>query len=135
MGQFGVKRDKYDITFSRFIKLRDRGVCQRCGKSKEHMETSHLFSRRKSKALRCDPSNACLKCNSCHGWWHSNPIAAAEWLKSVIGELKYYDLMRRANTPTKFSQWEKDFQRSELQEQIKRMEAGEILPCFNPIYR
>ncbi|MEO5335154.1 MAG: hypothetical protein H7839_24340 [Magnetococcus sp. YQC-5] len=37
---------------------------------------------RKWYALRWDLVNVKLLCASCHWWWHTVPLAAAEWFKS-----------------------------------------------------
>lgn len=132
MAQFGMKRDKYDITFSKFIKLRDRGRCQKCGRAGK--ETSHIFSR-SNQGTRCDPDNACLKCNSCHRWWHSNPLLATDWLKSVIGQRAYECLMRKARKATKMKSWDKDYIRAEQVVLIKEMEKGIFkLQPFNKLF-
>ena len=134
MAQFKIKKDKYDHTFSEFIKLRDQR-CQRWGKQTGQLETSHFFSRA-NQALRCDPDNACLKCNACHRWWHKNPVDAAEWLKSIIGEAAYELLRYKARQPQKFSTFSKDERRKEQQQQIKDMKAKTlVIPCFNARYR
>lgn len=127
-----VKRDKYDTTFAKFIKLRDK-VCQKCGKADGQLECSHIFSRR-HQGTRLDPANAKLLCHHHHiDWWHANPIEAVEWLRSVIGADAYDRLRLKANKPTKLTTWEKDEIRKEQQELIRKMEKeGLEIPCFNP---
>ena len=114
-----VKRDKYDITFSEFIKKRDV-YCQKCGKSDGKLECSHIFSRR-HQGLRYDEDNAKLLCFGCHRWWHENPPEAIEWLKSIIGEDAYNKLRIRAHKPTKLSMFDRDSIRQFLLIRIKRM--------------
>lgn len=127
-----IKKDKYDTTFSQFIKARDR-FCQRCGKGDGKLECSHIFSRR-HKGLRWDESNAKLLCFNCHRWWNENPPEATEWLKSVIGE-RAYDMLRiRANQVTKMSKFDMDLIRKDLQARIKAMEETPE-PCWNPQFR
>ncbi len=129
MSQFRAKFNKYDITFSEFIRLRDK-CCQWCGKV-GRLECSHIFSRA-NMATRCDPDNAKALCNNCHRRWHSNPVDATEWLKGVIGEARYDRLRLKANKPTKMTQFDKDYIRKEQQEQIKQMEKGVLtLPAFS----
>ncbi len=129
MSQYGIKRDKYDITFAKFIKLRDGGICQKCIK-RNGTETSHIFSRR-HQGTRCDPENAYLSCNYCHREYHANPIASAEWLKAIIGQARYDRLRLKANTPTKLTTWDKDEIRKIHMENIKKLEAGEKFKPFN----
>ncbi len=133
MSQFRSVRNKYDITFSEFIRIRD-GCCQMCGKV-GRLECSHIHSR-KNMGIRCDPTNAKALCNICHRKWHSNPTEATEWLKGVIGEAAYDRLRLKASKPIKLTVFEKDLIRKRQMEDIKKMESGEIvIPCFNKIYR
>jgi len=82
---------------------------------------------------RCDPDNAKALCNTCHRWYHSNPLLSSEWVRAVIGDDAYYRLMRKAKTPTKMTVADKDFIRAEQKEQIKQMEKGDlVLTPFNP---
>ena len=127
-----TKRDKYDITFSKFILLRDV-CCQKCGRSQGKLECSHIFSRR-HQGTRCDPDNAKLLCFTCHRWWHENPPEAIEWLKGIVGQQKYDRLRIKANTPTKMKPWDKDAIRAYLLIQIKKMEGGESMASFNKLY-
>jgi hypothetical protein len=125
-----TKIDKYDQTFSKFIRLRDQ-VCQRCGKT-GRLECSHIFSRR-HQGTRYDPGNAKALCFTCHRYWHENPIEAVEWLKGIIGQARYDRLRLKANKPTKLSKWDKDHIRDELLVLIKRIEAGETFVQFKDI--
>ena len=124
MSQFRSKRNKYDITFSKFVLLRDK-VCQWCLK-REAKECSHIFSR-SNMGTRCDPRNAFGACNYCHRKWHSEPLLAAEWCQSVMGEQEYYKLLRLAKTPSKMSTFDKDYIRKEQKEAIKLMESGKLV--------
>lgn len=121
MSQFRSKRNKYDITFSEFIILRD-GNCQRCGRI-GRLECSHIHSRG-NMGTRCDPKNAKALCNACHRWWHSFPLLAADWCESIMGEQEYFKLLRLAKTPSKMTTFEKDFIRKEQQDEIKLMKKG-----------
>lgn len=115
-----TKRDKYDITFSEFIKKRDC-YCQRCGKSDGKLECSHIFSRR-HQGLRYDEHNAKLLCFSCHRWWHENPLEAVEWLKTIIGVERYDNLRLMAHKPTKLTKFDRDLIRENLIKRIKSMD-------------
>lgn len=130
-----TKRDKYDATFSRLIRLRD-GMCMHCGKvlPVERLECSHIISR-SSAALRHDPRNAKALCFTCHRWWHENPLDAAEWVKGILGADHYDHLRVAGSRPTKVPKFEKDMIRSQQLELIKRLEAGEIIPVFNPQFQ
>lgn len=123
MSQFRAKRNKYDVTFSEFILLRDQ-TCQWCLK-RPATECSHIHSR-SNMGTRCDPRNAMGKCNYCHRKWHSFPLLAAEWCRSIMGENEYFKLLRLAKTPSKMSVFDKDFIRKEQQELIATMKKGEF---------
>ncbi len=133
MSQFRSKFNKYDKTFSEYIRLRDK-VCQWCGKDKR-LECSHIFSR-KNMGVRCDPDNAKGLCNYCHRKWHSEPVMASQWLITVIGDAAYDRLCLKANKPTKMTVFDKDLIRRDQQEQIDAMNDGTLdVPCFNPRFR
>jgi len=134
MSQFRAVRNKYDITFSEFIRVRDGICCQWCGNEKK-LECSHIHSRG-NMSVRCDPDNAKGLCNTCHRKWHSSPTEATEWLIGVIGQNAYDRLRLKANKPMKFTVFEKDLIRKDQAEKIKKMQSGEIIiPCFNKLYR
>ena len=126
MSRFGIKKTKFDITFAKFIKLRDK-CCQKCGKTTGQLECSHIFSRR-NQGIRCDPRNAKLLCSEHHREYHANPLKSAEWVHAVMGETEYVKLLRLAKTPSKMSTFDKDYIRKEQQELIKQIESGEIVP-------
>jgi len=137
MNHTKAKFDKYDKTFSLFIRLRD-GCCQKCGKHHgdiKRLECSHINGRR-HQGTRCDPKNAKALCNHCHRWWHREIIEAAEWLKSIIGIGEYDRLRLKANKVCKMTKWDKDYIRDEQTKMIKGFEDGSIQPvAFNPVFR
>jgi len=137
MSRFKSKIDKYDKTFSEFIRLRD-GCCQWCGKYRgdiKKLECSHIFSRR-HQGTRCDPKNAKALCSYHHQMWHSNPVEAAECLKGIIGQGEYDRLRLKANKVCKMKVWDKDYIRAEQNEMIEEFENGTVRPvAFNPVFR
>ena len=80
--------------------------------------------------VRCHPKNAKCLCVSCHEWWHSNPLLAAEWMKSIMGEQEYYKLLRMAKAVSKMTVFEKDFIRKEQSDYVKAVESGETKPVM-----
>tara|TARA_R110002073_G_scaffold52625_1_gene136736 strand:+ start:1346 stop:1801 length:456 start_codon:yes stop_codon:yes gene_type:complete len=119
-----MKRDKYDITFSEIIRLRDNYTCQRCGKffpegSRGGLDCSH-FAGRARLAGRYHPENACAKCRGCHQHLSANPILFADFIKTALGDR--FDFMRRAtNTVVKLDRAEKDEIRKHHLSEIKRL--------------
>ena len=126
MGFKNTKIDKYDRTFSLFIKTRDVR-CQRCGRKDQKLECSHIFSR-SHIGIRCDPMNAKLLCFTCHRWWHENPTLGTEWLKDIIGDQVYLELRLKAKAVYKMPSWRKDEIRSY---QVECIAKGDCGPMFN----
>lgn len=64
-----IKRTKWDIVFSDYIRYRDNWTCQRCGKKYEiksrGLHCSHFYGRR-TYATRFEPANAMALCYRCH---------------------------------------------------------------------
>lgn len=73
---WGIKLDKADIMFSKYIRKRD-GKCMRCKRSGtgkdgiEGLQASHYFGRR-SEGTRFDPCNVDALCAGCHQYWGSD---------------------------------------------------------------
>ena len=64
-----IKRTKWDIVFSDYIRFRDGWTCQRCGKKYHErsasLHCSHFYGRR-SWATRIEPDRNMALCYSCH---------------------------------------------------------------------
>ena len=64
-----IKRTKWDIVFSDYIRNRDNWTCQKCGKKYHEksagLHCSHFYGRR-SWATRIEPANAMALCFGCH---------------------------------------------------------------------
>ena len=64
-----IKRTKWDVVFSNYIRYRDNWTCQRCDKKYEPLSPalhcSHFYGRR-SWATRIEPANAMALCMGCH---------------------------------------------------------------------
>lgn len=134
MSRFRAKFNKFDLTFSAFIKARDK-VCQKCGNESRQLECSHIHGRA-NMSVRCDPDNAKLLCSTCHAFWHSNPTEATEWIKGVMGQDAYDRLRLKASKPAKFSVSDKDFIRKEQIALTKGLNDGSVsIPCFNKLFR
>ena len=89
--------NKLDALCREAVKLRDRGVCQKCGRSYDKMDTSHVISRR-NKRLRWDLKNLKLLCSRCHRfWWHDSPLEAEEWFSGKYPDRYNYimDMLQR----------------------------------------
>ncbi|MEK6819014.1 MAG: HNH endonuclease [Nanoarchaeota archaeon] len=85
-------KTELDRVFSLYIRQRDK-VCRRCGIN-QNLQCSHIMSR-VSQNLRWDERNAMALCYKCHlTWWHKEPLEAAEWCKTIIGEEAYKSLLK-----------------------------------------
>src|SRR5579859_7612637 len=100
-----IKRDKADVVFSRYIRLK-AGKCENCGRlgtGKEGitgLQASHFHGRRK-ESVRFDPENVDCFCISCHRELGTNNRPAYEAYKiKQLGQKGYDLLMLRANTPS-----------------------------------
>ena len=64
-----IKRNRFDIVFSDYIRYRDKWTCQRCNKKypvkTRGLQCSHFYGRR-SYATRFEPANAMALCYRCH---------------------------------------------------------------------
>ena len=64
-----IKRTKWDVVFSNYIRYRDNWTCQRCKKQyvekSQGLHCSHFYGRR-SWATRIEPCNALALCFGCH---------------------------------------------------------------------
>lgn len=64
--------------------IRSKGKCERCN-STQHLQTSHIYSRR-YMSIRWSVMNAMCLCAGCHWWWTLNPTEAGAWALRVLGE-------------------------------------------------
>jgi len=77
--------EKLDMLLAQYIRLRDKNICQHCGKHSDDnraMHVSHIIPRSRGHAFRWLICNAIILCFHCHiNWWHKNPVEAGEWFK------------------------------------------------------
>jgi hypothetical protein len=63
---------------------RDGYKCRRTGQT-HHLQWAHVTSRR-YKSIRWDPDNSMCLSAGAHLWWHAQPVEAALWWVSEVGE-------------------------------------------------
>lgn len=72
-----IKRTKWDVVFSDYVRYRDKWTCQRCGvkypPKSRGLHCSHFYGRR-SWATRIEPANAMALCHGCHQHVSSYPF-------------------------------------------------------------
>lgn len=96
-----IKVDKLDALFSRFIRLRAGGYCQRCkkllGMRSRGLHCAHYFSRGK-KSVRWDKDNCASFCYGCHVYLDHHPLEKAEFFLELLGLKRFNELAKRAET-------------------------------------
>lgn len=82
--------------------VRQKGFCERCGKTEHHLlQHAHVIPRT-NLFLRWDIFNALCLCYSCHLFWaHKNPLEFTEWFKNRYPE-RYAYLMAHKNRTRKW---------------------------------
>lgn len=84
------EKRKLDIAFS--AKIRARGYCQKCLRSRDvQQQCAHIFSRR-FMATRWEELNALDLCAAHHRWAHDRPVEFVEWVRDLLGEKNYEKL-------------------------------------------
>ena len=101
-----------DTKFSIYIRERDK-MCVRCGK-KEYLQCSHFWARGNS-ATRYDPDNCDTLCYGCHygnarGWERCKAGAYRDFKLAQLGENRYNELRKRAESIMKRSDAIRQFQ-------------------------
>lgn len=93
-------RNKLDKVAGEIV--RARGKCQRCGNT-ETLQNCHVYSRTYN-ATRWDIDNnlLCL-CASCHFWGHKNPLEFAQFVRELLGQVRFEMLQETRNQITKFT--------------------------------
>lgn len=103
---YGIKRDKADDVFSKYIRLRDM-ACRRChspvrlndkGMPITH-QASHFMGRRKENT-RFNELNVDTLCGGCHSYFTAHPALHYEWQieqkgKETVGELILWSGMHK----------------------------------------
>jgi hypothetical protein len=97
----GIKRDKADALFSKWIRVRDNWTCQRCLKNYEgHTQGLHCshFQGRAKESTRFEPLNADALCYGCHQYFTSHPAEHYEWQIKRKGQDVINQLVLLSNT-------------------------------------
>jgi len=108
-------KKKADKLWSQVI--RQKGVCDRCGKQGAQFNAHHITSR-SNHSLRFDLKNGLCLCVSCHFWIHQNLVLGAEWLKSENPKTYEY-LMKEKNLIKQLKQYDYEKIIIDLQGRLK----------------
>jgi hypothetical protein len=105
----GIRRTAADREFSKEIRLRAFGRCERCGSrpAPSGLHCAHHFTRRCSrctarpskphKCTRLDPDNALALCYGCHQYLDAHPVEKEAFWRSIIGDERFDALAARAH--------------------------------------
>ena len=117
-----IKIDKLDTLWAKCVKLRDKKVCQKCGKYLEtHANASHIISRR-NHHTRWVLDGGVTLCCGCHlSWAHYHPIEFEKWVKARLGTYRYTKLRELANQTDKV---DKDLAETVLKSELKKLEES-----------
>lgn len=91
-----------DRWMSKFVKLRDKGMCKYRFKcfGDPGSDNSH-FQKRRHESVRFDPENCDLACKACHNFVENHPEGQKtleKWKLKQLGERRYNLLMIRKET-------------------------------------
>ena len=96
-------KDELDKLSARYIKIRDGGICQWCGRN-TNIHVSHIIPKSRGDRYRWDPENLKCLCYHCHlSVWHKDPIAAMGWFKQKFPERHKYLERQRQRGPKKYT--------------------------------
>lgn len=82
-----------DRLVKEIVKIRDRNICQKCGKKcvGSDCHGSHVVPVSAGNKLAFDEMNLKVLCYHCHiNWWHKDPTAADAWFKEKFPERDKY---------------------------------------------
>jgi 5-methylcytosine-specific restriction endonuclease McrA len=120
-----IRIDPLDVLFSKYIRLRAKGRCERCGSEKgiKGLQCAHYHSRRKG-SVRWDEDNAVALCFGCHQHFHEEHHEFDEFMKQRLGDR--LDLLdARARVPARHI--DKAMIKIWLEQEIKKYD-GDSLP-------
>ncbi len=84
---------KADALFA--LKVRSRGMCERCGKGRPaQLQCAHIITR-SNLHLRFNLQNALCLCAGCHFYWHHEPLECMGWFKAVFSDRAAYLLKEK----------------------------------------
>lgn len=90
-----IKIDPLDTLVSKYVRLRDKYICQRCYHPNNIVQCAHFHGRRK-KSVRYDPENCTSLCWGCHSFLDGRPIEKIEFFRQLLGKKKFEQLNYRA---------------------------------------
>ena len=86
-----IQITKLDKLFGDYIKLKAKGVCQKCGE-KKRLEVAHFIGRR-NRHTRWREENVDAVCFTCHTRFHEYPYEHVAFKKKQLGEERLSQLI------------------------------------------
>ncbi len=87
-----------DTVFAKWVKMRDKHTCQRCGAKHEvksqGLHCAHFITRR-NESTRFDPDNVRSICYGCHSYFHQHPKEHEKFMIAQLGETGFAALLER----------------------------------------
>src|SRR3990167_7344975 len=112
--------------FSKYIRLRDCGICISCGKVKhwKDMDAGHYVPKTAGLALYFNEQNVNAQCTYCNRWMHGNLSRYAIALRRKYGQniLEELDKKRQKIIQITIPEYQKHIETYRLK--IKKLEAG-----------
>ena len=104
-----IKRWQFLVWQALSKKKRSIGYCQRCHKQKDprKLDGHHLIPKSKGNYAKFCEENIVVLCDYCHRrWWHGTSTwdEQKELIEQWIGLPLYWEIKRRANETTKYSE-------------------------------
>ena len=119
-----MKRDKFDIVFSKLIRSLAGHKCEFCRKVDTRVECAHIFGRR-AKSTRWDINNAVSLCHYHHRYFTENPVLFFDWLSEYLGEERLDALRLKSHQVKKWTSAEKTDLYSYLKAELAKVESIE----------
>lgn len=125
-----IKISSLDRLFSRYVRMRDKWTCQRCGRphapNKPGLDCAHVVVSRGHKSTRFDPENCVALCRGCHSYLDRNPREKDKWFIEKYGLKRFEWLVAKGRIIKRFRQDDAIAIGVWLRNEIKKMEdAGD----------
>lgn len=79
-------RDECTKLLRKIVYARDGHRCLRCGKT-AYLNASHIYPKGRYRSMEHEPLNVQCLCYGCHlHFFHKHPLAAHEWLETVMSK-------------------------------------------------
>lgn len=127
-----IRTERLDAYFSKFVRLRDGLICQRCLKTflrgDQGLHCAHFIGRA-NHATRWDPDNCVALCYGCHQFMdtHKGTVFRV-WLSQRLGQEKFDALVERSQKSGKRTRAEKLELGEQVREWLRSVNDGRTVP-------